>query len=84
MLMLEELRQGFLQTFPELAKNPKASSMCSSDKRFLLEICAKYNAIQPSNQLAEAKQHVEATTNIMKSNVLNMMQNAEQAQASIC
>ena len=80
--MIEELRQEFFQTFPDLAKSPQANALFSTDKRYLNEICSKYNAFPMDKNLEEAKNKLDTTTSIMKENVSLLMGNQEQAHVT--
>ena len=77
-LMLEELRQEFFQNYPELTKDSNANLAFSNDKKFLAEICAKYNS--KTDKLTETQQKIDSTTAAMKSGVANMVMNEEQAK----
>eukprot|EP00826_Nyctotherus_ovalis_P057879 TRINITY_DN7928_c0_g1_i16.p1 TRINITY_DN7928_c0_g1~~TRINITY_DN7928_c0_g1_i16.p1 ORF type:complete len:158 (+),score=33.69 TRINITY_DN7928_c0_g1_i16:425-898(+) len=76
--MVEELRQEFLQTFPELAKSPHSNAPFSADKRYLNGLCKKYNDLSGNRTLEEAKGKVEGAKTIMKENVISLMGNKEQ------
>ena len=80
--MVEELRQEFFQTYPELMRTPMSNPMFSSDKRYLHEICKKYNtgSSEEDKVLTDTKQKIEGTTAAMKSNVVLMMGNQDQAK----
>ena len=80
--MIEELRQEFCQTFPDLAKSPQENALCSTDKRYLNEICSKYNAFTMDKNLEEAKNKLDTTTTLMKENVSLLMGNQEQAHVN--
>lgn len=63
-------------------KNPTGSALFSSDKRYLHEICKKYNAASnPDDKImADTKQKIEGTTAAMKNNMILMMGNQDQAK----
>ncbi|MDR3548748.1 MAG: hypothetical protein P4M11_10875 [Candidatus Pacebacteria bacterium] len=85
-LLVEELRQEFFQTYPELMKTPLSNPLFSSDKRYLNEICRKYNAprsTEEDDKLAAAKLRIEGTTAAMRDNVVMMMGNQEQAKVRL-
>lgn len=66
-------------------KTPESNPMFSSDKRYLLEICARYNAVKhvpQDDKLQEAKLKLENTTATMKTSMVMMVSNQEQAKVS--
>lgn len=80
--MLEELRQEFYQNYPELTKDRNADLTFSSDRKFLQDVCGKYNKAgsESSQKLAETQQKVDSTAAAMKTNVAGMVLNVGQAQ----
>ena len=80
--MLEELRQGFFQAYPDLAKNPMGTPAISGDKRLLVDICARYNSpvSGQNDNLTAAKQTINKATAAMKTNVVEMVANTGQAK----
>ena len=78
--LVEELRQEFFQNYPGLEKNPQSNSPFSSDKRYLNDICAKYNSRKGDKALEEAKSKIQGTTDAMKNNMVLMMGNQDRAK----
>ena len=60
--LVEELRQEFFQTYPELLKVPHSNPLFSSDKRYLNDICIKYNSKSGDENLAKAREKIQSTT----------------------
>jgi len=83
-MMVEELRQEFFQTFPELTKLPKANGLFSADKRYLNELYKKYSdpSFSGNDALGEAKKIIEDTKFTMKENITSMMENREESLVS--
>ena len=67
-LMIEELRQEFFNTYPELQKTPQANINFENNHKYLNEICDKYTSINEISIPTET----EEITNNMKNNVLNL------------
>jgi len=77
--LVEELRQEFFGAYPELVKTPQANPMFSNDKRYLNEVCAKYNASNEDKALWETRAKIAGTTETMKNNMVLMMASRDDA-----
>lgn len=83
--LVEELRQEFFETYPELTKSPQSNPIFSTDKRYLNEVCAKYNLkTSEDKSLVEARSKIQGTTETMRNNVVFMMANRTEADVMLC